>query len=535
MSEQLLDEINDYIYEPKWNQWVNPRLREELKKRFVLLQTANKSPVLQKAILEACKKDPVLWINDWVFTADPRNLAEGKPVQIPFLLFKRQEEYIEWRRERVAKKENGIVEKSRDSGMSWINIADQAHRFVFDNNFKGSFGSRKEDLIDKKGDPDSLFHKLRFLLRNLPDWMLLEDDWSTSHLKCINTKNGSTIVGEAGENIGRGGRSLIFDCDEAAFIPRFDVAFRALAGNTNSLILTSTPNGTANKFYELRASEKYSIFTFSWRHDPRKDDAWYAEQCSKYDDVTVAQEIDIDYSASLENALIPAKWVIAAVDYFPQSRDVTKGVLQAGLDVAAGGKNDSVFMIFQAPIVWAHTIKSWNGLDPVESAFKSAEFCLHWKPYSMTVDADGVGEGTIGGLKLLEGFETHINVFHGNARPSNLYWTQEKVYSHQKFKNKRAEAWYLLRDRFRKTYYTKMGIQIFPDDELISIPNDTKLIQQLSSVKGQRTAEGKLKVESKEDLLERGIASPDRADALVYAHYPVGSNGVFLNGQAIYG
>jgi len=32
--------------------------------------------------------------------------------------------------------------------------------------------SRTADEVDKSGDMDSLFEKLRFMLRNLPDWMI---------------------------------------------------------------------------------------------------------------------------------------------------------------------------------------------------------------------------------------------------------------------------------------------------------------------------------------------------------------------------
>jgi hypothetical protein len=70
-----------------------------------------------------------------------------------------------------------------------------------------------------------------------------------------------------------------------------------------------------NPFARRRHGGKVSVFSFHWRDDPRKDQEWYNKKCHDLDDpVVIAQEIDLDYSASLEGVLIPSKWVQAAVD-----------------------------------------------------------------------------------------------------------------------------------------------------------------------------------------------------------------------------
>ena len=58
-------------------------------------------------------------------------------------------------------------------------------------------------------------------------------------------------------------------------------------------------------------------------------------------------------------------------------------------------------------------------------------------------------------------------------------------------------------------------------DMLISLPQDIKLLSQLSSRKYFTDANGKIGVESKKDMRKRGIASPDRADAAAYAFVPI--------------
>jgi hypothetical protein len=71
------------------------------------------------------------------------------------------------------------------------------------------FGSSKEDKVDRSGDPDSLFWKARFFLKNLPpefrgSW---DESEHSAHLRLQFPDTGSPVIGEAGDQIGRGGRS----------------------------------------------------------------------------------------------------------------------------------------------------------------------------------------------------------------------------------------------------------------------------------------------------------------------------------------
>ena len=111
--------------------------------------------------LEKCRRDPIYWINNWVWTTDPRNPSRGLPVSVPFVLWPKQIEYLQWRRGLLKNRKFGIVAKSRDSGMSWILVADQLHHWLFENDYKGAIGSRKNQLVDRLGDPDTIFQKFQ--------------------------------------------------------------------------------------------------------------------------------------------------------------------------------------------------------------------------------------------------------------------------------------------------------------------------------------------------------------------------------------
>src|SRR4029077_16023889 len=129
--------------------------------------------------------------------------------------------------------------------------------------------------------------------------------------KIINPVNGSTISGEGGDNIGRGGRTGIYFIDESAFIEHADLIDQSLEGNTACRIDVSTPNGPGNPFAQRRFSGKYPVFSMHWRDDPRKTEAWAEKRKAKVGPVVWASQYEIDYSASIEGICIPAAWVRA--------------------------------------------------------------------------------------------------------------------------------------------------------------------------------------------------------------------------------
>lgn len=524
-------------------------MNDIVKARHLKLDRANKDLAYRNLVLETCKRDPVTWINDWVWTADPRNSSRGKPVNVPFILFPRQVEYIQWRRQCVKNRKFGIVAKSRDSGMSWLNCVDQLQYWLFSDNYKGAFGSRKQSLIDKLGDPDSLFQKMRFVLETLPSWMK-PNKYFDGYMRLINEDKGNVITGEAGDSIGRGGRNLLYDVDEFAYLEHQELAMAALSQNTDCLIRTSTPNGNADLFAKDYLDGVISNFYFHWKDDPRKNSwvdettdqsgsgrespakavyPWYEEQKSKLDELTIAQEIDIDFSASMEGICIPAKWVESAIDF----KFVTTNYrLQAGLDIATEGSNSNVMIIVDGGNKVTF-IDEWRGLNTTETAYKASDICHQFRVDTLNFDGDGVGAGVAGTLQTTSGLRFRFKAMHGGSSPSGFFWVGEQKSSKDKFLNRRAELWYLARERFRKTYEMRNNIREYPIDECISIPNNQKLIVQLSQPLMKYRDNGKLIIESKSDMRKRGASSPDHADALIYA-LAVEEAHTYIRSTAIY-
>jgi phage terminase large subunit len=63
------------------------------------------------------------FINDWGCTFDPRNTDRNLPGLIPFVVFDRQREWIEWALDHWRNRRRGLVEKSRDGGLTWLAIS----------------------------------------------------------------------------------------------------------------------------------------------------------------------------------------------------------------------------------------------------------------------------------------------------------------------------------------------------------------------------------------------------------------------------
>jgi hypothetical protein len=217
---------------------------------------------------------------------------------------------IRWLDEMVAAAREGLVEESRDIGWTWVAGGYAVHRWRFCPGFKTTFGSRIEDLVDQKGNPDSIFGKIRLLLDRLPHWMMPQGFNASehdNHMRLLNPNNGNVISGEGGKNMGRGGRSTLYIVDEGAHIDQADKVDAAIIGNADTRIWASSANGSGNAFFRKRHSGNIPVFQFHWRDDPRKDEAWAEAKKKEVNPVVWASEYDIDYAASVDGICIPGE------------------------------------------------------------------------------------------------------------------------------------------------------------------------------------------------------------------------------------
>ena len=505
----------------------NPDYTEVLAARAKKLAAIRRDPKLLAACKLHYKDNPWDFINDWGMTFEPRNIEKGLPAVIPFVLFPRQIEFLKWLHNKWLSGERGLNEKSRDSGATWLAGSYAVTMWAFYAGFTVGFGSRKQDLVDKKGDPDCIFEKLRLFIEYLPKEFKPEGYSEREHatfMKIVNPENGSSITGEAGYDIGRGGRKSIYIVDEKAFLERQDVTDAALSQTTNCQIDISTPNGNGNKFYKDRHSGKIDVFTFHWRDDPRKDQAWYDKQVGEQDEVTIAQEIDIDYNASVENIFIPAKWVQACIDAHIKLGFEPTGADVVSFDPADVGDARAIGHRKGVVTLEAKQRKDGDITDAMPWAFELAETV---NADVFIYDADGMGAPS---MKLYlnraaKGKKMTIIPYYGGGaiwNPNAKY--KDGKLNKDKFGNRKAQTYMNVRDRMENTYNAVVkGIYCDPD-ELISISSKcthlTELVSELSRPMRKYNPAGKIMVESKAEMKSRGVDSPNLADEFVYSYDP---------------
>ena len=498
-------------------------------------------------------KNPSTWpefINSWLFTYDPRKVGDKeKPVNLPFILFPKQIELVKFLSSCWQDKEHGLIEKSRDMGATWVACAYSLCMWLFAPGTAVGWGSRKQDLVDKIGDPDSIFEKIRMLVRGLPVEMLpieFNDKLHSHSMKLVNPENGSTITGEVGDNIGRGGRKSIYFKDESAHYERPELIEAALGDNTDVQIDISSVNGPTNIFARRRKSGEIweegkeikpgaqRVFIMDWRDHPEKDQSWYdgrREKAEREGLIHVfAQEVDRDYAASVSGALIPSAWISAAIDAHKRFPDLAwdSGLMFSGLDVADEGGDLNAQACRKGSLVVF--LDQWGMGDTGQSADRAVGNCKMLSADHFSYDCIGVGAGVkaeTNRLKREKLAPEKLTFAPWSAayKPIDpkkrvVVGDPESPVNEDVYLNLKAQAGWRMRTRFEKTWKLVTHGTPAPVEELISIPSDVQhfneLKDQLSQPVFSLNQSGKIVIDKKPP----GTKSPNLFDAVCIAFNP---------------
>lgn len=491
---------------------------------------------------------PIDFINHWVDTYDPRNVANGRPARVPFRMFQRQADLIMFLQALIEGEESGLIEKCRDMGATWACVAFSVWLFLFSPGSSIGWGSRKEMYVDRLGDPDSIFEKIRMVIDGLPWWFLPEGFGRDNmhYMKITNPVTGSTITGEAGRNIGRGGRKSIYFKDESAHYEHPESIEAALGDNTRVQVDISSVNGPGNVFHRRRenATEwtggkvkkgEVNLLIMDWRDHPAKDDDWYETRRKRAEEDGLLhvfeREVNRNYYAAVEGIIIPADWVKSAIDAHKELDWVkVSGGIFLGVDVADEGGDLNAVTVRRGPLLL--NAKQRGEGDVGETTRWAMEECEGYRTVSVQYDSIGVGAGVKSEANRLRRENliskgVTFSPWNAGANPLNPDEhldpdDPETPLIRDFYSNLKAQGWWELRRRFERTHLAvTKGLRYNPDD-MVFIPGDLPFLRQLEKELSQatiaRTANMKLKV----NKAPEGTKSPNLADAMVMCYWPAG-------------
>lgn len=124
--------------------------------RRAILERAENDEDFQDAIWARCAEDPIFYVDVFGWTYSPKD--HGECPDQPFIMWPCQERVFRQMNDAVGKHPL-LGLKSRDMGFTWLVIVLLVWRAQFKSKQSFLLGSRKEEYVDKTGDPKTLFWK----------------------------------------------------------------------------------------------------------------------------------------------------------------------------------------------------------------------------------------------------------------------------------------------------------------------------------------------------------------------------------------
>jgi hypothetical protein len=308
--------------------------------------------------------------------------------------------------------------------------------------------------------------------------------------------NTSRIIGYSATDPGRAEgwhaedheyHPLLMVVDEAKTVadPLFEAISRC---QPTRLLIASSPGGTSGAFYRAFTKEanmwsKHAVTAFDCPHITQKQIDEITQRYGEKHPLTRSMIYGEFVDIGAESLVINLNQLQNCYNAPPRFKP---GVRKAGVDFAAGGDQNVICISDGNKIL---PMIAWREKDTMAAV---GRFIVEFKKAGLeasNIYADASGMGMVMCDALAEsGWSVNRVNFGASAYDNNAYT------------NRSAEMWY--------------GMAKKIEDAEIILPEDEDLTAQLTCRRTITNSKGKLGVESKDSMRARGIASPDRADAL---------------------
>lgn len=327
--------------------------------------------------------------------------------------------------------------------------------------------------------------------------------WTRTHL--YNKNNPETWFAVArssnkAENMqGFHADELLFIIDEASGVPQeiMEVVQGALTNEGAMCVMTGNPTQLQGTFYDsfYKDRQYWSIYTFSCVDSDIVSNEYVERMKGKYGEDTNIYKIRVlgEFPTEEDDTIIPMPWAMSAVTN--ESIYDAKQPVYIGVDVARFGNDKTIITIRSGNKVLSlkqYTKKST--METVGNIMLDINNYIEKAPkIIVNIDDTGVGGGVTDRLRELMGRNEKVSI--------NGINNGSRAFHEAKYVNLGTELWFNMKDNIREW----------------DIPDDEELIAQLTTRRYKINSNGKLMLESKDDMKKRGLDSPDKADSLSLA------------------
>lgn len=339
----------------------------------------------------------------------------------------------------------------------------------------------------------------------------------------LKLRTGEAFAGAAsdpGTMEGAHADSILYLYDEAKIIPAelFDASEGAFSGAGEDTpreafaIANSTPGETQGRFYDIHRRapgyEDWHVRKVTKEEAiaaGRMSGAWAEQRKRQWGEGSAVYQnrVEGEFAASDADGVIPLAWVEAANERWREWDDAgrpgTEHLTAVGVDVSDTGDAQTVLAPRYGDVVGPlrYTAKE----ETMETAGRVAGVLTAHPEGRAVVDVIGIGAGVVSRLRELFPASGRIEAFNSAEHSDAMDRSGELG-----FANRRAEAWWGLRERLDPSY-----------GATLALPPDDRLTGDLTAPRYKVLSGGKILIESKEQIEKRIGRSTDAGDAVAFA------------------
>jgi len=286
---------------------------------------------------------------------------------------------------------------------------------------------------------------------------------------------------------------LLFVIDEASGVAQnvMEVVEGALTNDGAKLLMAGNPTILSGSFYNAfhRDAAFYVRFTFSSTESDNVSPAYADRIARKYGKESDVYRVRVEGKFPLGS---PSQFIRLDLVEAAITQEVDpEGMVFIGVDPARFGDDESVVCHRKGnhvfPIEGFYQLDGPTLAGEVARIVKSYRAAGYEQTIQVRVDETGVGSSPVDFLRLLEQ-ELNIIVIAFNFGGAG----------DDDYANAGTKIWADMKDRL----------------SVLQLPDDADLVGQMTSRNYKVKPDGKVILESKDDMKKRGITSPDRADGL---------------------